>query len=72
MPTLDPRLAGLTNSGNASRASERVADAGAVAQPLARADHGVVDDCGRPRAAKTTFIIALSMPTADASTPQPT
>ena len=35
-------------------------------------DHGVRPSCGRPCAAKSAFIAALSMPTAEASTPQPT
>jgi hypothetical protein len=71
MPTLDPRFAGLTNSGNPSvsaavRAIASLDAAHCVAVTL------IDSHTFNPRAANSTFMTALSMPTADASTPQPT
>ena len=69
MPTLEPRLAGLTNSGYAERRRHRAQRP----RPRSRASRARsttrMRTTGSPRAAKTTFIIALSMPTAEASTP---
>ncbi len=72
MPTLDPRLAGLTNTGKPRLVDDRVEHGALVALPVALEHDLVVAHAADPRAANTSFIAALSMPTADASTPAPT
>ena len=70
MPTLEPRLAGFTNSGRPSASARWRTDAGSCRQSKAVQAHQRV--CGSPWASNTCFISTLSIPTADAATPGPT
>ena len=70
MPTLEPRLAGFTNTGKPSAAMP-------ARTPSRLRVHSARTNArawttGNPAAANNTFITALSMPAADASTPGPT
>lgn len=70
MPKEEPPRAGLTNSGNARAPARARAASGSRAQSRSvMVSHGPTS---RPAAWKATFMKCLSMPTADASTPQPT
>ena len=70
MPTLEPRLAGLTNSGKPSVAMP--ASTPARLRVHSARTNERESTIGRPAAANNTFITALSMPAAEASTPGPT
>ena len=71
IPTLDPRFAGFTKTGNRSSFVTR------AAMPFASAFHSRrsttrYGPTGSVWAMNSVFITALSMPTADPSTPAPT
>jgi hypothetical protein len=71
MPTLEPRFAGLTNIGYFSAFSRSAAIfCGAFSHSWRRNTR--YGQTGRPRPMNAIFIIPLSMPTAEASTPPPT
>ena len=72
MPTLDPRLAGLTNSGNPSACGDGGGLRVASVPPFMREQHAVGRDGQARGPAKAIFMNALSMPTAEARTPAPT
>ena len=70
MPMLDPARAGLAKEGK-PRSSMR------ARQPTGSCSHSVrvttmPGVTGRPADSSTTFMNALSIPTAEASTPEPT
>jgi len=70
MPTLEPRLAGLTKHGKPISAPiPRAIGPGSRSQSWRRTT--AYSTSGRPWARKRSFIATLSMPTAEASTPAP-
>ena len=71
MPTLDPPRAGLTNTGQSS-AVPTPRPRARVALPLARSVRRRAAPTGSPAEARTIFMYALSIPTAEARTPDPT
>ena len=71
MPTLDPRFAGLTNTGYPSCPVTRAITVAGADIHSSRSTTRYFA-CGNPRAANTSLATALSMPTAEASTPAPT
>ena len=71
IPTEEPRFEGLTKQGKPSVSATRRAT-GAGSSRHSRRATTRYSTIGRPWAAKTAFIIALSMPTAEARTPAPT
>ena len=72
MPTLEPRLAGLTKQGYPSSSATRRRQAPGVGRPLVVAQDDRCGTTGSPWARNTAFIVALSIPTAEARTPAPT
>ena len=70
MPTLEPRLAGLTNTGIAQFVADARRDPGRIPVPL-MAQRDEIRSDGKAAAANSFFITALSMPAAEPSTPQP-
>ena len=70
MPMLDPPRAGLANAGKPRSSTRASTPAGSVSH--SRRVTVVPGVTGSPAAARTTFMKALSMPTAEASTPEPT
>jgi len=71
MPTLEPRFDGFTKQGKPVTSATRRATRSGRSRHSCRSTT-VYSTIGRPWAEKTAFIVALSMPTADASTPAPT
>src|SRR4051812_32563115 len=67
-PTEEPMFAGFTKQGRDNSCSTRAANS--LASPLSLSSR--YRACGRPAALNARFIITLSMPTADPSTPDPT
>ena len=72
MPTLDPARAGFTNTGSFSALASR----GQACVPVGPQSRGATDDVRARPAARppraATFITALSIAAAEASTPEPT
>ena len=71
MPTLDPRFEGFTKHGKPMASATRARTRSGASRHSAR----MTTRCstmGSPWAANTAFIVALSMATAEASTPAPT
>ena len=73
-PALDPRLQGLTITGQPNDAStfagySRSQSRPRSSTPRSQESHGTI---GTPAFAATSFVMRLFIPTADASTPQPT
>ena len=71
MPTLEPRFDGFTKHGNPVTSRTRRATWSGRSRHSRRRTT-VYSTIGSPCAEKTAFIVALSMPTAEASTPAPT
>ena len=71
MPTLEPRLQGFTKQGTPTASTTSRARAVRRARQSRRRTI-TCSTTGRPWARNTVFIVALSMPTAEASTPAPT
>jgi len=69
IPTEEPRFAGLTKQGKPRSLPTRRARASASSAPIRVTSQR---QTGMPASWKTDFMIALSMPTAEASTPAPT
>ena len=70
-PSEEPARAGLTNTGNSSRSCTRSTTADGLSSH-SRGFTTTYGATGRPWPAKTSFMYALSIPTAEASTPAPT
>src|SRR5881296_2538238 len=71
MPTLEPRFDGFTKHGKPVTSRTRRAT-GSGRSRHSRRSTTVYSTIGSPCAENTAFIVALSMPTAEASTPAPT
>ena len=71
MPTLEPRFEGFTKQGKPMAAAMRRSTADGARRHSARRTTAC-STMGRPCARKMVFIVTLSIPTAEASTPAPT
>jgi hypothetical protein len=71
MPTDEPRFAGLTKQGKPTSAATRPLTAAGVSSHSRRRNQMYLQS-GRPACLKRIFIVTLSIPQLEASTPQPT
>lgn len=74
MPIEDPARAGLTKTGQPWSAAKSTTALRAAAGSFSHSRGRITTygPTGRPKEMKTRFMYSLSMPTAEASTPEPT